>query len=85
VPELRRTYEFLGLTPSHVPQEAAGTRVSEGKQADLPADFQTDLVARLSDDISELAKRFPEVDLRLWPHFRHLVARDEPGRSTRLQ
>lgn len=71
--ELRRTYEFLGLDPGHVParlREQAGPR---REKPDLPPAVYEDLVRALADDVRHLVASFPELDLELWPSFRGRV------------
>ena len=71
VSQLRRTYEFLEVDPhDHVPgsiQERVGRK---RPSADLSEDLIRVLKGRIADDVGQLARAFPEIDLALWPHFR---------------
>ena len=72
VSELRRTYEFLDLDPrDHLPS-AIHDQVGglPWPNAELPEELIATLKDQLADDVSELARVFPEIDLALWPHFR---------------
>ena len=72
VSELHRTYEFLDLDPpDHVPRsihdQVGGL---PWQNAELPGALIASLKDRLADDVTQLARAFPEIDLTLWPHFR---------------
>lgn len=70
VPEIARTYAFLGLEPQrHVPTDLARRRGEPLGRADLPTELRADLVAALEPEVRRLAERFPEIDLSLWPNF----------------
>jgi hypothetical protein len=71
--EIRRTYGFLGLDPSHVP---IGLRVQAGPRRakpDFPVGVRRDLAAALATEARELAASFPEVDPALWTSLRDVV------------
>lgn len=72
-PELRRTYRFLGLDQTdHVPAElVAGGR--EQARWEMSPELRAELVARLTPDVEQLARDFPEIDLALWENFRHVA------------
>jgi Sulfotransferase family len=67
---LAKTWRFLGLEPMG---ELPGSMLEPGKQRqkpELPAAWRRELVARLADDVDDLARLFPdEIDLALWPDF----------------
>jgi len=67
---LARTWRFLGLEPMG---ELPGSMLEPGKRRqkpELPAAWRRELVARLADDVDDLARLFPdEIDLALWPDF----------------
>ncbi|MGI9019978.1 MAG: sulfotransferase domain-containing protein [Solirubrobacterales bacterium] len=68
--QLARTWEFLGLEPlSEVPAsmlERGGPR----EKPELPERWRSELVARLADDVRDLASLLgDEIDLNLWPNF----------------
>jgi hypothetical protein len=68
--ELRRTYEFLGLSsPGQTPP---GLDAHPNRQPDKPElnrDARDALIEAYADDITMLARDFPEIDLALWPNF----------------
>ncbi len=72
-PELAATCRFLGLEP--VPGLAeAGRRARPAKpNPELSPGTRAGLVARLSADVAAVAELCPQVDLSLWPNFRHLA------------
>ncbi len=68
--ELRRTYSFLGVEPTgHLPAEMTEQVGRALSKRELAPDLEADLVAALADDVRELAERFPEIDVGLWPSF----------------
>ncbi len=71
--QLAITYRFLGLDDSYQPPRL-GTRVNETKtkRAVAPG-FKRLLVELYEPDVVALAHRYPQIDLHLWPHFRHLA------------
>ena len=73
--EYQRTLEFLGLPEWAPPPEILGKRVNVSKKRPTPAalDEPSDLVESLSEDVLELMTYAPDIDLELWPNFRHLV------------
>jgi hypothetical protein len=76
--QLRATCEFLGLEPfEELPPRAVGRKRPPHEKPELADAIREELVARLEDDVIRLAQLCPEIDLELWPNFRHLVAR--PG------
>jgi sulfotransferase family protein len=70
-PELRRTYDFLGLD-----QEVAippNTEPEEPREHPLP-DADRDRLRRVyAPDVAKLVELVPEIDVGLWPHFREIV------------
>ena len=74
--EYRRTLEFLGLPDWEPPPEILGKRVNVARRRPTPAELDEppDLVASLEDDVRELLELAPDIDLSLWPNFRHLAA-----------
>lgn len=74
--QLRATCEFLGLEPfEHLPPRAEGRKRPPHDKPELADAMREELVARLEDDVIRLAQLCPEIDLELWPNFRHLKAR----------
>ncbi len=69
--QLAATYRFLGLDDTHRP--ATGPRptpVGHERLAELEADTRARLVDLYADDVADLARLAPELDLSLWPGFR---------------
>jgi hypothetical protein len=72
--ELRRTFEFLGLDPELRAKDQYGMQTrSLQDQYPLPDRERSELVARYEPEVAALARDFPEIDLGLWPNFRHLA------------
>jgi Sulfotransferase domain len=69
--ELRRTFEFIGVSPQfeadldHHPQQTEKPPLDEQTRAAY--------VAAYSDDVRRLLADFPELDARLWPNFASLA------------
>ncbi len=73
--EVARTYEFLGLDPSFAPPRLS-ERVNAPKgrvRRPLSAEDRAELTASYAEDVERLAAEFPDIDLRLWPHFRDRI------------
>jgi Sulfotransferase domain len=71
ISQLHRTYEFLGLDPGdHVPASIHERVGRKRPSMALSEDLIRTLKHRLADDVTQLARAFPEIDLTLWPHFR---------------
>lgn len=71
--ELRRTYGFLGVDPDFVPADLS-RRVNAGGTIDLEPELLADVAAAVTPDAVELARRFSEIDLSLWPGLRRSPA-----------
>jgi hypothetical protein len=69
LPELRRTYEFLGLEPDHEPASLRDWVGRVNAKDELPGHVRASLAASYADDVAALAGLCPELDLRLWPNF----------------
>jgi hypothetical protein len=74
---LSNTFSFLGLDPQQyqfvtdqLAQKVLATK--PGAQVALHDRHREALVERLADDVVRLADHFSEIDLALWPNFRHL-------------
>ncbi len=66
--QLARTYRFLGLE-AFVP-EAIGHRVNvTTRNTDMDEDVRRRLVDVYTPDVLALSRRFPDIDLDLWPNF----------------
>jgi hypothetical protein len=82
--QLRATCEFLGLEPfEQLPPRAVGRKRPPHEKPGLSDTIREELVARLEDDVIRLAQLCPEIDLELWPNFRHLAGRRAAGDEAR--
>lgn len=72
--EYRRTLEFLGLSEWLPDEDVMGKPVNVSRKRASPKalDEPSDLVESLEDDVRLLLSFAPEIDLSLWPNFRHL-------------
>ena len=78
VGQLRTTFRFLGLADSELEHRAptrpaAARAASTDSPASLDPTVRRRLVSLYSDDVTELARQLPDVDLALWPNFAHLA------------
>jgi hypothetical protein len=73
--ELKRTFSFLGLQVPPSPPDVAANPHLQPKKPKLDADTLATYVEAYSDDVVELARAFPEIDISLWSHFAHLAER----------
>ncbi len=72
--ELARTFRFLGVDDSHVPEGLHRAYAASPKPT--LGDERISLLQRLYEqDVRMLVQRHPQLDLELWPNFRYLVAR----------
>lgn len=73
--EYRKTLQFLGLREWLPGEEVFGKPVNVSKKRPSPKvlDEPADLVESLEDDVRLLLSFAPEIDLSLWPNFRHLA------------
>jgi hypothetical protein len=69
LPELRRTYEFLGLEPGHEPESLRDWVGRVNAKDELPGHVRLALAAAYADDVAALTRLRPELDLGLWPNF----------------
>jgi sulfotransferase family protein len=67
VPELRRTYAFLGLEPDHEPESLRDWVGRINPKDALPGHVRSGLAAAYAVDIGRLAELCPDLDLSLWP------------------
>src|SRR5687768_10950619 len=81
--QYHRTLEFIGLPPENVPADLTRTRGTpqSAKKEPFWDDFKEALARELEDDVAELKELVPEIDLELWPNFRHLVGGEPPVRE----
>ena len=78
--QYHRTLEFIGLPPQHVPTDLTRTRGTpqSAKKEPFWDDFKEALVRELEPDVAELREIVPEIDVGLWPNFRHLATGEPP-------
>ncbi len=74
LPQLARTYEFLGLSNVDFAPPNLGDLVNRTRTAKRPlsGQLQDELLALYQPDVLALAREFPEIDLGLWSNFRSL-------------
>lgn len=73
LPDLRRTYEFLGLQDAEfVPNLDAHPHRQPSKPT-LDPKVRDTFVRAYRDDVRQLVESFPEIDLGLWPNFAHIA------------
>jgi hypothetical protein len=80
LPELRRTFEFLGLGDLEFDPDVEAHPRMQSDKPELDPLARESHVQAYRDDVVELIDAFPEIDVRLWPNFAHLA---EPGAATR--
>jgi hypothetical protein len=73
--QYQRTLDFLGLPAWVPPPELLGRAFNVSTRRPSPAvlDEPEDLVESLESDVRELLTFAPDLDLSLWPNFRHLA------------
>ena len=73
--EYRKTLAFLGLRDWLPDEDVLGKPVNVSRKRPSPKalDEPADLVESLEDDVRLLLSFAPEIDLSLWPNFRHLA------------
>jgi hypothetical protein len=73
LPELARTFRFLDLDDSFVPPTLSEERnPAFGPRLEVPAEIRAQLVDAYTSDTKRLLELVPDLDLELWPNFRHL-------------
>jgi hypothetical protein len=72
--ELARTYRFLGLDDSFVPDGAEGVVNRTEDKVDVPHETTERLAVLYRNDVARLVRAFPEIDVTLWPSFANLAA-----------
>jgi Sulfotransferase family len=71
--QLAATYRFLGLDDSFRPPGIERPVNKTKSKRGLNPGFDRLLVQLYEPDVAALASRYPELDVRLWPHFAHLA------------
>ena len=70
LPELARTYRFLGLDDGHVPDvHGAWKHSTVGRKAGLDDRRRGQLVELYCDEVRRLAAEWPQIDVERWPNF----------------
>jgi hypothetical protein len=69
LPQLERTYEFLGVEPGHEPDALRDWVGRVNPKDELPSHVRAELVDAYRPDVEELVGLCPELDLMLWPNF----------------
>ncbi len=72
--EFARTLEFLGLEPYAPDPRLLRTRVNQtvGNKRSVPPKDEVALIAGYEPEVLELKRLVPDLDLSLWPRFKHL-------------
>jgi hypothetical protein len=72
--EIARTYRFLGLDDGFVPDVFDNeVNVTRGAKVTLTDERRAHLVELYEPSVRRLAGALPDIDLSLWPNFRHLA------------
>jgi hypothetical protein len=69
LPELRRTFAFLGVADTAFTSELGAHPNRQPEKPELHADARRALVEAYTPDVTRLIADFPEIDLTLWPNF----------------
>jgi hypothetical protein len=72
IPQLRHTFEFLGLKDTDFVPELSARPQHQPDKPVLDEDTRRAYVQAYEDDVRRLMGSFPEIDVRLWPNFVHL-------------
>jgi hypothetical protein len=73
--ELTRTYDFPGLDKSFLPNRLDRVRnPSVEMKPELDPALRSQLVEAYEPDVRHLSAMIEDLDLRLWPNFKHLDA-----------
>jgi hypothetical protein len=79
LPELRRTFEFLGLSDVGFAADVSAHPKHQPDKPPLTGDTRAAYVRSYTEDVAGLARGFPEIDLALWPNFAHLAQAPPTG------
>jgi hypothetical protein len=73
--QLARTFEFLGLSPHKLPREelARPRNMSKLEKVQVPQEHLELLRRYYRPEVDRLRALMPDLDLALWPNFRHLA------------
>jgi hypothetical protein len=72
--QLRRTFEFIGLSDTKFAPELGAHPQRSAEKSVLQAQTREDYARAYLDDVERLIDAFPEIDVSLWPNFSHLVS-----------
>jgi hypothetical protein len=72
--ELERTFEFLGLKDTAFQPDLERHPRRQKQKPALDEGTRAAYVAAYEEDVGALVERFPEIDVSLWPNFKHLAA-----------
>jgi hypothetical protein len=72
IPQLRRTFEFLGLSDVEFVPDLGARPQHQPNKPKLDASTRRAYVQSYEDDTRRLIESFPEIDVSLWPNFTHL-------------
>jgi hypothetical protein len=67
--ELRRTYEFLGLSDAGFVPDLNEHPNRQAQKHELDAEARAGLVEAYAEDVALLMRDYPEIDAGLWPNF----------------
>ena len=67
--ELRRTYEFLGLSDSGFVPDLEAHPNRQAEKPELHSEARRALVEAYAEDVALLIGEYPEIDVGLWPNF----------------
>ncbi len=72
MPELRRTFGFLGVQDTVFAPDLQSHPNRQPEKPQLAPDARQALVEAYSPDVAKLIDDFHEIDIGLWPNFGHL-------------
>ncbi len=67
--ELRRTYEFLGLSDSSFVPDLEPHPNRQAEKPELQPEVRAALIEAYAEEVALLVRAHPEIDVRLWPNF----------------
>ncbi len=73
LPELRRTFAFLGLHDTAFEPDILPHPNRQPAKPDLHPDARQALIDAYAPDVARLIRDFPQIDVRLWPNFSSLA------------
>lgn len=74
--EIQRTFRFLGLEETQLPNHLFGTKVNKRQSRTkyaIPSHLRDALVRQYTADLRQLKELVPSLDLGLWPNFSNLA------------